>query len=295
MIIMNPCAGLKKANRFLTDIVVCFSEAGYACAVQTTTVNENGYSITCDLGKDKDLIVCIGGDGTFNEVVAGVLAIRSDAPIGYIPTGSTNDFASSLGLSKSVLPAVNDILTGIPRCFDAGSFNGRIFTYVASCGAFTKASYSTPRDMKNALGHIAYILEGIKSIPEIQPIHLRIDTGSEILENDYIFAAACNSISLGGILRLNSTIVDMSDGLLELLLIQLPQNMGDLTKIIYSLNTQNYNNSLINLLSSNRFTITAKDAVDWSLDGECESGNNNIVIENLHNAVKLIVPQKSIL
>ena len=293
LIILNPCAGVKKANRFLTDIITLFCENGYTCTVQTTTRELNGHEIVTKLGKGRDLIVCIGGDGTYNEVVSGVVEAELKCKIGYIPAGSTNDFGASLGLSKVIMTAANDIVNGRPQKFDVGSFNGRKFTYVASCGAFTSTSYSTPTNLKNSLGHLAYILQGLSTVLDIKPEHLTVTANGETYDDDYIFAGICNSTSLGGILKLDEKYVDMNDGLFEVLLVKSPKNIAELASIIHVLNTKKYDSSdLITLFSASKIEIKASDSTDWSLDGEQQKGCEKIVIENLHDAIELIVPNK---
>lgn len=291
LIILNPCAGVRRANRFMTDIISLFCDNDYVCTVKTTTKSLNGHDIVLLIGEGHDLIVCIGGDGTYNEVVSGMIDKGLTCPLGYIPAGSTNDFATSLGLSKNIMKAAENIITGRCQKFDVGSFNGRKFTYVASCGAFTSTSYSTPTDMKNALGHLAYLLQGIKSLPEIKPQHLKVTIDGNVYEDDYLFAAICNSTSLGGVIKLDKKCVDMNDGLFEVLLVRSPDNIGELATAIHDLNCKNYEKSpMIDLFSAGTIELEASALHDWSLDGERELGAEHILIENLHDAITLIVP-----
>ena len=184
LLVMNPCAGIKKSNRYLTQILKIFAVNEYECTVQLTTEKLRADNIVKKYGNGKDLIICIGGDGTFNETVAGMLGAGVTAPIGYIPSGSTNDFASSLGLNSHPVKAAEDIAYGTPHSFDVGLFNGRPFTYVASFGAFTKTSYTAPRDLKNALGHLAYILEGVKEITDIKPVKIELEAEGKKLDGN---------------------------------------------------------------------------------------------------------------
>lgn len=293
LIILNPCAGLKRANRYMTEIITLFCESDYICNVQTTSRTLNGYQAVTKFGGGNDIIVCIGGDGTYNEVVAGVIDNKLKCQIGYIPAGSTNDFGASLGLPKNIMKAAEIIVSGKPRKFDVGSFNGRKFTYVASCGAFTSTSYSTPTDMKNTLGHLAYILQGIKSLPEIKPEHIKITANGKFTEGDYIFAGVCNSTSLGGILKLDKKYVDMNDGLFEMLTVRSPKNIGELATAIHDLNAKKYEESdIIDLFSASKIEIETSADNDWSLDGERQDGAEHIVIENLHDAIELILPNE---
>lgn len=292
LIIINPCSGTKRANKYLTDIVNIFTLKGYICTVMTTTQSGDGTVYVREHGQDADLVVAIGGDGTFNEVVAGVLESGREIPIGYIPAGSTNDFANSLKLSKNIIHGAKDIAEGEPVAFDIGSFNGRNFSYVASFGAFTEASYGTPQNVKNALGHLAYILQGIKSITAIRKEHMIIEADGKIYEDDYIFGAISNATSLAGILTLNPEYVDMSDGKFELLLVKAPKDILDLTEIVYMLSSQDYNSSILTFINCSNFKIHADKETHWSLDGEYQEGCEEIEIKNLHHAIKLMMPKK---
>ncbi len=292
LIIINPCSGTKKANKYLTDIVNTFTVNGYVSTVLTTTKRGDGTIYAKNYAKRMDLIVCIGGDGTFNEVVAGVMASGVRVPIGYIPAGSTNDFATSLHLSKGILAAAKDIVQGEPVALDIGDFNGRIFSYVASFGAFTKTSYATPQNVKNALGHLAYILEGINSITSIKAEHMIIEADGKRFEDDYIFGAISNSTSVGGVLNLKPELVDMSDGEFEMLLVKKPADVVELGFMIRMITSQTYEEPLITFVNGKNFTIHANAETSWSLDGEYQEGCEEITVENLHNAIDLVMNGK---
>lgn len=291
MVILNPCAGQKQANRYLFDIVKTLSDAGNNCTVLLTKQRGDGCVYVQRYGREFDRIVCIGGDGTFNEVVSGMQQAGLSLPIGYIPSGSTNDFASSLRLSRNIPRAAKDIAAGDIRPIDVGSFNDRIFTYVASFGAFTASSYSADQLIKNALGHLAYVLEGIKDISTIKPHHLCFKTEAGEFEGDYIFGAICNSTSIGGLVKLNPRVVDMNDGKLEVLLVESPKTAGQLAQIVFSLSNQEYKNCpQITFFSADRMMVDAPADMPWSLDGEYEKGGTHIDIKNIRSAISLIAP-----
>ena len=289
LIIMNPCSGTKRANKYLTDIVETFTVNDYICTVLTTTKRGDGTLYAEKYAGKTDLITCIGGDGTFNEVVSGLLHSGRKVPIGYIPAGSTNDFANSLHLSKNIVKAARDIVQGNPVAFDIGSFNGRGFSSVASFGAFTKASYATPQNVKNALGHLAYILEGINTISSIRAEHMVIEADGMSYEDDYIFGAISNSTSIAGILTLKPELVDMSDGLFEMLLIKAPRDLIELAEIVHMLTTQNYESDMLTFVNASEFLIHASAETSWTLDGEYQEGCEEIKVENLHHAINLMM------
>ena len=288
VIIMNPCAGTRKANKYLTDIVLLFSQYGYFSRVFVTGKQGDGTIFAEKYAKSCDLIVAIGGDGTLNEVIEGIMKSKADVPLGYIPAGSTNDFASSLKLHKNILKAAKDIMEGTPKTLDIGMFNHKYFTYVASFGAFTRISYSTPRTAKNNFGHLAYILEGIKDIPSIRHEHMKIETDNDTFEGDFLFGAVSNSTSLGGVLTIDPDTVDLNDGLLELVLIRKPKNVFETNQLILSLNGQIYDCEMITLVSTKSLKIHCVSKPDWTLDGEFQQGTEEIEIKNIPNAFKLI-------
>lgn len=293
LIVINPYAGTRRANRYLTDIVEIANCHGYECTVATTAAQGDGTRLAMEKAGEMDRIIGIGGDGTFNEIVAGVLQANASVEVGYIPAGSTNDFASSLHLSKNIKTAALDIFEGKTCMLDVGCFRQRYFSYVASFGAFTKASYSAPQSIKNGLGHLAYVLEGMKDISNIHPEHIKIETPSATVEGDYIFGAISNATSIGGILTLNPSLVSMNDGMLEVMLIKHPADPLELGRIVYSLQSKQYDPQVISFFSTKEMVITASPAMDWSLDGEKEAGSERIEVRNLHHALRLRVPKKN--
>ncbi len=288
LLVMNPFSGTKRANRFLTDIMMLFCSCGWDSRVHMTQGKGDCRKKVSEYAKGTDLVVCIGGDGTFNECVDGLLECGADTPLGYIPAGSTNDFASSLKLSKNIMKAAKDIMEGKARFLDVGSFNGRHFTYVASFGAFTKVSYATPQNVKNTLGHLAYVLESINDLSAIRPHHLRFSTSNKTVEGDYIFGAVSNSTSVAGLLTISPKIVDMNDGKFETLLIRHPSNIVELSEIIRALTAADYSSYMLDFFSASKISVTASEQMDWTLDGEWQKGASTIEIFNIKDAIRVI-------
>ena len=293
LLVMNPVAGVKKTNKYLTEIISLFSDNDYEVQVQTTRKTLGADKIVEQYAKDKDLVICIGGDGTFNETVAGLVNKKYTSKLGYIPSGSTNDFANGLGISFSPLKAAKDILKGEVKNLDAGVFNGRVFIYTASFGLFTKASYNTPRDLKNSLGYLAYILEGSKEIMDHQSYHIKINSKDKKVEGDYIFGAICNTKQIaGGILKFSDKSVDMNDGLLEVLLVKYPKNPAEVMQTIFDAQSGKFDSPMFDFFSTNELTITTEDDIAWTLDGEYQKGNDKITIRNIKSAIPLILNTK---
>ena len=288
LFIMNPFAGQKRANRFLPDLIALYNRAGYDVTAYMTGGPGDAVQTVQRLAHQMDLVVCCGGDGTLNETISGILASGIDIPIGYIPAGSTNDFANSLKLSTNIMQAAQDILDGTPTAYDVGDFGGRYFSYVASFGAFTRTSYATPQTIKNALGHAAYLLESIQEISQIRKEHIRMEMDGHVVEDDFLFGAISNSTSVGGILTLDPKQVDMGDGKFELLLLRAPRNLTEIAECIQAVQSQKYSCAMITFCSTSNIRIYADQAMPWTLDGEKEEGRSHIEVRNLHHAIRLI-------
>ena len=288
LFIMNPVSGQKKANKYLPEIISLFNRAGYEVVTHMTSGLGDATDAAQRLGKLMDLVVCCGGDGTLNETITGLLRSGADVPIGYIPAGSTNDFASSLKLSGNIMQAAQDILDGEPVPYDVGRFADRYFSYVASFGAFTRSSYTTPQNVKNALGHTAYVLGGIQELSQIRKEHIRMEIDGQVVEDDFLFGAICNSTSVGGILTLDPKQVDMGDGVFEILLVRAPQNLTEISECIQVLQNQTYNCAMLTFRSARHVKVYADPEMPWTLDGERENGHEEVVVENLHHAIRLM-------
>lgn len=287
--VMNPAAGMRKANKLLPEILSELNQGDYDVITYITKGQGDARQTVCKRAGQMDLIVCCGGDGTFNEVVAGLLESKADVPVGYIPAGSTNDFATSLGLSADPVKAARAIINGNSQVYDVGCFGGRYFTYVASFGAFTKASYSTPQNIKNALGHTAYILEGIQELSQLRPVKVRMETENGVIEDNVLFGAVCNSTSVAGILTLDPKQVDMRDGMFEILLVRAPKTLGEIRECIQAVQQQKYNCKMITFVSAKKVTVEMEAPVAWTLDGEWEQGRSFVEIENIHHALRLVM------
>ena len=243
---------------------------------------------------DYDVVACAGGDGTYNEMIDGVISSGAKCKVGYIPAGSTNDFGSSIGLSKNIIEAAKAIANDESITLDVGSFNGRYFSYVASFGAFTSTSYSVPQNLKNILGHTAYVLQGIKDIVNIKSQHVKVITDEglpteRVIEEDLVFGAVCNATSVGGVLKLDSFRVDMNDGLMEVLLIKSPKNLLDVNSIARSLLANDLDTKDIAFYSAKTVRFEMSSDVPWTLDGEYKEGESDIKIETVVDAVNILV------
>ncbi len=288
LLIINPVSGLRLNTVYAPKIISVLTEAGYDVFTMLTAKRGDAKNWAAEYGKDFDVIVACGGDGTFNEVVAGNLS-AANKPLGYIPCGSTNDFAASIGLSGDIVTAVQNIAKGSEHTFDAGSFGSRPFTYVSSFGAFTRVSYSTSQSFKNIVGHLAYIVEGGLDLKNLRPEHVSISANGKIYDGNYIFGAISNSRSLGGVLTISSDLVDMNDGFFEAMLIKHPKNVSQLNKIIKAITSRQYADcDMIEFFSCKELSVLKNPSGGWSLDGEFEQGEDNVLIKNLHSAITLI-------
>ena len=289
LLIINPVAGRNQAQADLFKMVRVFAEHDCEVTVYPTRGPQDcTRKVLTDAGRF-DLVVCCGGDGTLNEMVSGMMQREEPVPMGYIPLGSTNDFAASLHLPSHVEEAALRCVEGTAFHMDVGSLNDRYFNYIAAFGAFTEASYATPQQIKNALGHLAYILEGVKSLGRLQPIHVRITADGETFEEDYLFGAVTNTVSLGGVLRLDPSRVLLDDGMYELLLVKNPQNPAEAQAMLSALMLQNYDGPLVRMLRASDILFESNHEISWTIDGEFGGSFSTTHILNNKNAVTLMV------
>ena len=292
LFLVNPNAGQRRVNKSLTDIIGIFNEGGYEVTVFLTNGPGSGTQIVQERAKDYDLVVCAGGDGTLNETVTGVLRAGAVCPVGYIPCGSTNDFASTLKLSTDVVQAAKDIMMGAPVEYDVGRWGDRYFVYIASFGAFTRVSYTTPQNLKNALGHLAYVLSGIQELPQIRNIPMALELEGQVLDGEYLFGAVSNSTSVGGVFTLDASQVDLRDGKFEVFLVRMPRDMAELTQCAAALQNHTYDCAAVTFRSASRLRVHQDPALLWTLDGERAEGADVVEIENLHRAIRLVHRQE---
>ncbi len=289
LVILNPKAGMKKSKKDMFEIVDRLSKKGYRVSIQTTTCSGDGTRFVLEYGANKDLIICCGGDGTLNEVLNGLRQANLSVPLGYVPAGTTNDFARTFSLPNKAEKCMDLILGGWPRNCDLGRFNDRNFTYIASLGAFTNVSYSTPQKLKNIFGHSAYLLEGVKEIRNISPFKATVTANGETYEGEFVFGSVSNSSSIGGLFKLNSLDVRMDDGEFELMLIRNPKNLTDLHGIVQGLVRGKYDPRYVVFTHAKEVDFHTEIPQTWTLDGESGGEQQDVHIEVLHNAFQLIV------
>lgn len=290
LLILNPLAGQKKAKRQLAEIVEIFQKAGYEVLLHLTLGQGDGTNAARMLGKEADLVVCSGGDGTLNEVVRGLIDAGADKPLGYLPAGSTNDFAFSIGLSTDLLQAARDVTGGLAVPIDAGRFDGRIFAYVAAFGAFTEVSYRTPQAAKNVLGRMAFLLEGVKELQEIHPIPLRVNVDGEQIEGSFIFGTVSNSTPMSNLIPATVE-ADLRDGFFEVTLARFPENGVQRAQLLTALRMGEHSPMVVRRRAK-RLEIDGEEGVSWSLDGEHAEAPGHLVIENLQRAMRFVLPQE---
>ncbi len=288
LMIINPNAGKLKSKTALFDMIWEFCKADYSVITQITQDKGHATNIAKNAKVRKtDIIVCCGGDGTLNEVITGLMQAGNKIPLGYIPTGSTNDFANSMNIPSTPKKAAQNIVNGTNTHIDIGTFNEKYFAYIASFGAFTAASYTAPQSTKNILGHTAYVLEGIKDIGSIRPIKVRYKAFDVKRHGEYIFGCVANTLSIGGMLKLGNDVVNMNDGLFEVLLIKAPKTPAELHKAIWGLINSDFSEDLFEFFKTDEIEFEISEDVAWSLDGEYAKGEEKIKINAIKDAVIL--------
>lgn len=281
LFIVNPKSGKERMKGRLLEIVNIFSGAGYQIQIHVTQRALDARDVVIREGAHKDIIVCSGGDGTLNETISGMLRLKHQPVLGYIPAGSTNDFASNLKLPRQMTAAAKVVVSGEDYPIDIGEFCGNeSFVYVAGFGAFTEVSYLTPQDKKNLLGHQAYVLESVKSLTSIKSYRLRIQCDDWELEGDFIFGMVTNTISVAGFKGLVNQDVALNDGLFEVLLIRSPKSPAEIGSMVTELLLKEENNLVLKFKTSH-IRIFSEEPVDWVLDGEFGGSRTEVEIKNL--------------
>lgn len=287
LMIINPVSGKRAITRVLPEVIRTLMDTDCIVTTMVTGAKGDATAFAERFGADYDLIVCAGGDGTLNEIVTGLARKGVSVPIGYIPCGSTNDFAVSRGVPLNIAEASADAAIGHLTSYDVGRFQDRYFTYVAAFGAFTSLSYNTDQNLKNMVGHAAYLMGGLVELSNIRPIPLRLNVDGTVLQGEYAFGAVCNTTSIGGTIMLPADDVDLADGKLELLLLHMPADLIELEEIIQGLLTQDYSSPLIDFLQAEKITVESAEGLGWSLDGEESGAFEKVEISVLPGFLKL--------
>lgn len=300
LFILNPHSGKGLIKNHLLEITDILVKAGYEVTVYPTQSRGDAKRLTQERDKDYELVVCSGGDGTLDEIVTGMIRSGFRTPIGYIPAGSTNDFAKSLKIPSTMKKAAELIVQGKAFSCDVGRFNKDIFIYVAAFGIFTEVSYETPQEMKNMLGHMAYLLEGVKQLANIKSYSLKVtyvseNGGEEVIEGNFIFGMVTNSHSIGGFKSIAGNVfkgdIDLNDGLFEVTLIKVPKNPMELNSILAALAIADIDTKYMYNFKSGRLIFESEEEVAWTLDGEYGGKHTRVELLNDREAVDILVKQ----
>ena len=289
LFIVNPRAGRTRSSAPLFEAAAHFCEQGYLVSIRLTQHPGHATELVLEEGENFDCVVCCGGDGTLNETVSGLMRLPSPPPLGYIPGGSTNDFAASLGLPASPLDTAGRITASAGCPLDVGTFNGRPFIYVASFGAFTRTSYSTSQSIKNDLGHLAYLLEGVMDLSTLRPYRAVITADQEVFDGSFLFGAITNSTSVGGLMKLQPEKVVLDDGLFELILVPNPTNAIELQALIRSLVLQDFEGGGVIFRHVSQVVVETPEAFPWTLDGEYGSGAERVELHNIRQRLTFLL------
>lgn len=287
--IYNPHSGRGKIRSRLFDILQVFSDAEYELTVYPTRKPKDATRQIQNLPDGYDLVVCSGGDGTMDEVVQGMMQREKRIPIGYIPSGTVNDFARSLKIPRDMVRAARIAVEGRNFACDMGTFNGEHFVYIAAFGIFTDVSYSTRQDMKNVLGHMAYLLEGMKRLTNIPSYHMYLESEERRTEGDYIFGMVTNSRSVGGFKNIIGRKVQFDDGVFEVTFIRRPQNAAELQELLAAIVLKEIDSKYMDSFRASSLTVRSERTVPWTLDGEFGGDWQSVVIQNYQKALQIRV------
>ena len=293
LFVYNPHAGKATIRGHLLDLIDIFTKAGYEVTAYPTQSQGDGERRVRERDDGYDIVVCCGGDGTLDEVVSGMMNSNVKVPIGYVPAGSTNDFAKSLGIPSSMTRAAEIVVKSSEFMCDVGTMNDKNFVYCAAFGIFTDISYSTPQNLKNALGHAAYVLEASKTLFNLKSYRMKLWFDGEIIEGDFIYGQITNSLSVGGFKNIGSKDMSFSDGKFETVLIKTPENPIELQRIINSLLIDDLSDEMIVFRKSSRVVVKCKEEVPWTVDGEYGGSYKTTRVSNIRKAVSIVLRDKT--
>lgn len=293
LFIYNPNAGTGLIKSKLSDIVDTFAKGGYEITIYPTQKYQDAMEKTMEYQEQYDLVVCSGGDGTLDEVVTGMLSRKDQIPVGYIPAGTTNDFANSLQIPKDMLEAANIIVNGKPFACDVGGFNDDHFVYIAAFGIFTDVSYETKQSMKNILGYLAYLLEGAKRIFNIPSYRIRVTYDDKVIEDEFIYGMVTNSRSVGGFSGIIGPDVVFDDGEFEVTLIRTPKNAIELNELLGAIVMRQINPERMYSFKSGNVRFESEVEIPWTLDGEFGGEHSDVLIRNQKQALQIMVENEN--
>ena len=289
LFIVNLRSGKGTIKNYLADILDIMIKAGYEVTVYTTQCQGDAIQKTIDETANFDRIICSGGDGTLDEVVSGMMQLEERKPIGYIPAGSTNDFGNSIGIDKDMLTAARISISDKLFPCDVGLFNSESFVYVAAFGLFTEVSYSTSQDLKNVLGHAAYIIEGAKQLRDIKSYKMQIEYEGNVIYDEFIFGMITNSKSVGGFKGIIQGDIDLCDGLFEIMLIKRPKNPIEFNEILAYMTGVINDTEMLYSFQTGEIKITSKEEVPWTCDGEFGGNHQVVTVRNAHKALEIAI------
>ena len=292
LFLINPHAGKKRVGTYLLPMVDLMTKQGYLVTTYPTQGPKDAMRAAREWGGQYDRVVCCGGDGTLNETVRGMLQGAHTVPIGYIPAGSTNDFASSLGLPRQMEQAAKIAAEGDPFRCDAGTLNGSYFVYVAAFGDFAEVSYSTPQQTKNLLGHLAYLLEGMSRLPKLKSYRVRVEFDGQTMEDEFIVGMVTNSLSVGGFKGLCGKDVRLNDGQFEALFIKQPRNVGHWSKLISAVLRQDLNSEILRSIRASSLRFFSEEPISWTIDGEFGGTFQEADVINHRESLYIVAPEQ---
>lgn len=292
LFIYNPVSGKGAITSKLSYIVEKLSEIGMVTLLPTKAKGDATKYVT-EYSNDFDIVICSGGDGTLNEITTGYMSLPREnrKPCGYIPAGTVNDFATSMGIPKNIQTCTDKLLDSVGFPYDIGQFNDRYFNYIAGFGAFTDVAYKTSQTSKNIFGKIAYIMEGIKRLPKIKGINVEIKANEKVHCDNYIFGMICNTFSVGGIIKIDEEEVSLDDGMFEAIFVKTPKNPIELQETINDIVLRKLNSKHFLYIRSKEFEIESKTPIGWTLDGEFGGKYEKAKIINHERAIEFLKPK----
>lgn len=292
-IIYNPTAGREIFRKHIGEVLERFEKAGYETSCHATTgAGDATTAAKVAVERGFDLIVAVGGDGTLNEVIAGVSDFEKRPSLGLIPMGTTNDFARALRIPRDIDAAVDIILQGDKIPVDVGLMNGRHFINIAGGGKLTELTYDVPSKLKTVLGQLAYYLKGIEMLPSIRSSRVRIEYDGEVFDDEAMLFLVGLTNSVGGFEKLSPS-ASINDGKFTLLILK-KCNIAEFIRVVsLAIRGEHLDDPLVISAKAEKITVTSPEEVLLNLDGEY-GGKLPATFENLCRHVEVFVPLEEI-
>ena len=269
-IICNPNAGRQMIQKNISRLITLLEGENKEVHLTYTKGKFDAEDMAFEsCSRGYDIIISVGGDGTVNEIVNGIMKSPNKAKLAIYPAGTVNDFGSYLKIPKNVDEFSQMIIVGDTKRVDVGSSGERYFLNVAAAGLLPEVAHKVSSEAKSVLGKFAYYIVGIKEFSRLmfKPIHIKFYNNGYEEEKEILFFILANSPTVGGF-KYVAPEAKIDDGYLDLLIVESNQLKNVATIFLKTLKGNHANQPGLRYLKVQEFTISSDETIDLDLDGE---------------------------